>query len=312
MLDKDTFLKEYHLKEVYQCCKIPWEELEAIYDDYIEQKKELRKKARKLMSLFSDKEITGAHSLRYRIKEPKHLIEKIIRNSAKLKYRNINRYNYNKIITDLVGIRILLFYKEQWESSHDFILANFKDYEKNYISLHKENYNYIDDCKLQCLVEEPKAYIRYGDKDIYRGKLHLEYSNKNYRSLHYSIKYENQYCEIQVRTLAEEIYSEFDHQVRYPYKRDNQFLKEYTAMLSKVTLAADEIVSLCHKMPDEMIDAFDDAFGSEQEMQTKLERICKKKDSEKEKKDKIDSNQTYNIQEVTNHMLIEPRYDFNR
>ena len=54
-------------------------------------------------------------------------------------------------------------------------------------------------------VEEPIAYTRYGDRDIYQDKIHEEHTNKGYRSQHYIVKYEDVYCEIQARTLAEEV-----------------------------------------------------------------------------------------------------------
>ena len=55
--------------------------------------------------------------------------------------------------------------------------------------------------------------------------IHKEYTDKGYRSQHYIFKYGNYYFEVQVRTIAEEVYAEFDHYVKYPYRENNHFLK---------------------------------------------------------------------------------------
>ena len=40
----------------------------------------------------------------------------------------------------------------------------------------------------------------------------------------------NYYFEVQVRTIAEEVYAEFDHYVKYPYRENNHFLKRYNML----------------------------------------------------------------------------------
>ena len=77
------------------------------------------------------------------------------------------------------------------------------------------------------------AYIRYGDRDVFHGKIKTDYSNKGYRSQHYILKRDGVYFEIQVRTLAEEVYGEFDHRVRYPNEEENKFLIRYANIVSK-------------------------------------------------------------------------------
>ena len=105
--------------------------------------------------------------------------------------------------------------------------------------------------------------MRYGDSDIFKGMLETKYTHKDYRSQHYTVKFRNVYCEIQVRTLAEEVYGEFDHQVRYPYNKDNKFLKQYTSMLSKITVATDHILSLCMKLPEDILLKCDECYEEE-------------------------------------------------
>ena len=60
-----------------------------------------------------------------------------------------------------------------------------------------------------------------------------------YTSVHYLIKPNNNNpnpicCEIQVRTLFEEIWGEIDHSINYPHPTDNIACKEQLRVLSKL------------------------------------------------------------------------------
>lgn len=136
-------------------------------------------------------------------------------------------------------MRILLFSKEEWEGVYDDLTKAFPSEEKG----------------LNYMKEEPVAYTRYGDRDIFRDKIHAEYTNKGYRSQHYIVRYNGCYCEIQVRTLPEEVYGEFDHHVKYPYREDNHFLIRYSTVLGQLLDSADEIISTCYQMGEKGWDA---------------------------------------------------------
>ena len=47
---------------------------------------------------------------------------------------------------------------------------------------------------------------------------------------------------MQVRTIAEEVYAEFDHYVKYPYRENNHFLKRYTSVVAELLNSVDEII----------------------------------------------------------------------
>ena len=129
---------------------------------------------------------------------------------------------------DLMGIRILILSKEEWRTVHDFLLKVDED---SRYDMH--------------MAEMPRAYIRYGDRDIFNYTIHKEYTDKGYRSQHYIFKYGNYYFEVQVRTIAEEVYAEFDHYVKYPYRENNHFLKRYTSVVAELLNSVDEIISTC-------------------------------------------------------------------
>lgn len=211
-----------------------------IYEDYKQSIKDIDECCKNFEKYCREKfssDKISFHSMKCRSKDAEHLIEKIIRKRGKeqsAKYKGINVDNYKEIIRDLIGLRILIIRKEDWEMIFDELVKMFPF--KPNTDLHMD--------------EVPIAYIRYGDRDIYKGKISKEYSNKGYRSQHYIVKFNGYYCEIQVRTLAEEVYGEFDHLVKYPYRNDNNFLIRYTNILSKLINSIDEIMSTCFQMDE--------------------------------------------------------------
>ena len=56
---------------------------------------------------------------------------------------------------------------------------------------------------------------------------------------------------MQVRTLAEEVYGEFDHRVKYPYRNENHFLLRYTNTVAQLADSIDEIISTCFEMGEQ-------------------------------------------------------------
>lgn len=113
------------------------------------------------------------------------------------------------------------------------------------------------------MVELPKAYTRYGDRDIFKGKIVSEHSNKGYRSQHYVVCFKGVYCEIQVRTLSEEVFGEFDHKVKYPYRDNNKFLIRYSNTLSQLLDSVDELISTCFQLNDSGWDMCDKYYEND-------------------------------------------------
>lgn len=237
MLDKDTFLKKFKIEKEFEDSGLEWSVLEAIYDDYTLRRSEVARCMKELEQYIRENFKASYHSMRCREKDPEHLVEKIIRKRGKeqvKKYEDIGVSNYREIIRDLIGVRILIFSKEEWSKIYE-------DVKKNFASSEEED-------PLHYIAEPPKAYTRYGDRNVFQGRIYVEHSNKGYRSQHYVVKFKEYYCEIQVRTLAEEVYGEFDHKVKYPYREDNKFLVRYTRTLSQLLGSVDELISTCFQM----------------------------------------------------------------
>lgn len=236
--NKKSFLEKFHVEEYLEKtieAGLDWKTISVLCDDY---KKKWYKKydqlTKEIVQRLNDKPPYQIRVVYGRAKQANHLAEKIIRKvgkEGKAKYFDIDLNNYREIITDLSGVRILLVRKEDWAIVDDYIRKQFKFF-----------------------VEDPIAYVCYGDRHIYdKNLMRIDYTNKGYRSIHYLVKYKGLVCEIQVRTLAEEVYGEYDHMIRYPYRSDNKFLNRYNRIVSKATSELDDLISTCYSMSDDAL-----------------------------------------------------------
>lgn len=255
MITKEAFLEKYNISEaLFQSAEMSWEDLCEIYEDFKQNKynkyevilEEFHNTYLKDIDKYTGEngEKVKIHSIRSRVKNPEHLLAKIIRKKQENqnKYRELDKINYEKFITDLIGIRCLVLFKADWQSFHHFILSQFDNNVEYYI---KDSIRDFDDDENHFYIaEKPKVHIRNGDaRDIYEQILSPDsiIDGKIYRSVHYIIKYKGVYIEIQVRTLFEEGWGEIDHAVVYPYHQDDAILKEYTELLNRLSGLADEM-----------------------------------------------------------------------
>lgn len=178
----------------------------------------------------------GVHTVRSRIKDTSHVIEKIIRkwevDPVAEKYDTISKDTYKSIISDLIGVRAIYLFKKDWEVVHNHILSKWE------------------------LQENVVIYYRNGDDLIkyenYKDCAKEEH-DKGYRSVHYiipAIKIDGQQvnCEIQTRTIFEEGWSEIDHKVRYPSFSDDPYLQEFLDIFNRISGSADEMGSFVNSL----------------------------------------------------------------
>lgn len=241
-------------------------ELEKIYRDYQSSiPKTLETVKSRILAELNSKLIGKVHSIRCRIKDKDHLIEKIIRNYNinPDKYKNINVDNYNKIITDLIGVRIIILNKRDWREIHESLLNIFRNLPDRYVDKHKpediitnyDKYNKESTQKGHELAnsyhaEKPIVYITSRDDEKLYVDTYLDVDNSktHYRSIHYVIRYGTVYFEIQVRTLFEEGWLEFDHRIKYPYDQDNKKKNEFLSILNSLAVSADRLIFLYDEM----------------------------------------------------------------
>lgn len=225
--DWDNFLERHHIsKEKWEKTGLSKDLLSAIAVDYEKNTPIFNESAQFLANLLQ--KCGQAHSVRSRIKNVEHLIAKIIRRriEGEEKYVKIDPTNYSMIITDLIGIRVLHLFKNEWNEIHDYIL------------------------KFWTPVEPVKAFIRDGDEgdivDSYsKSGCEVKIHPAGYRSIHYIIStkptQKEVISEIQVRTIFEEGWSEIDHTIRYPNHTDNKLTTYFLTIFNRLAGSADEM-----------------------------------------------------------------------
>lgn len=222
----EEFLTAYHLPiDTFSNTQIQWEALLEIGKHHQSQDRELSITASHIASKLLLNE--QMHSVRWRIKDPEHLMAKILRKQLQQaeKYQNISVENYTSIITDLIGIRVLHLFKDDALTLDHFI---------------REKYHFY---------ETPTYFYRLGDDtsylpdDAFVKKVH----DVGYRSIHYIIetgdKDDRVFTEIQMRTLFEEGWSEIDHMIRYPNLSDDPDIEHFLKLFNSSASFADEMAN---------------------------------------------------------------------
>lgn len=159
------------------------------------------------------------HSLKSRLKDPSHLEEKLLRKDDS--DSPITSSNVFERITDLAGVRVLHLYQQQFTEIHKAIMDKVNDGD-------------------WFLFEPPCAYTWDPEAEaFYKGLgINCKVKESYYTSVHYVVmtKENSPYkCEIQVRTLYEEIWGEIDHYINYPTPTASIACKEQLRVLSKLS-----------------------------------------------------------------------------
>lgn len=242
-----------------------WETLGEIYQHYKYQMKFLEQQAEVVANILRLNNMI--HTVRSRVKDPEHLLEKLIRKlpERRAKYGNEFTFtieNYMSEITDLIGVRAIHIFKEDWREIHDYIISQWE-------------------------VSEVNANLRSGDDSkLYEETgLPIDVRTSGYRSVHYLISVAPTKVpitiEIQVRTIFEEGYGEIDHLLRYPQNNVPQVIADNLLTLNRIAGSADEIASFVNSLKIHL--------SGLQEHSNEIERQLQNKENEiKELKSKID------------------------
>lgn len=236
MIEKDSFLEKYNIDKLeFENTKIVWDDLMLIFKDYLCFKKELEQAAIYLFNtlMLSEK----VHSVRYRIKDEEHLIEKIIRKKI-TENHSIDLNNYKEEINDLIGLRALHLFKADWLKINGYIIEKFNLFRKPIANYRKG---------------DSEDLIRYFSENGCEPKEH----KYGYRSIHYILETQpyklKLKAEIQVRTIYEEAWAEIDHTIRYPYDLGNILYSEFLLILNRLSGSADEMGSFIQSLKKELL-----------------------------------------------------------
>jgi ppGpp synthetase/RelA/SpoT-type nucleotidyltranferase len=229
---EEFLLKCPHSKVIISKNNIAVDNIKEIYEDYMEYKNSYENQATFIANILRSQ--TMVHSVKSRIKEPDRLIEKVIRKTENRKGKYGDEFqftvdNYKNEINDLIGIRVIHIFKDQWQEIHEFILRTWK-------------------------VIEITANVREGDNiDVFENPI-IEVRSKasGYRSVHYLVEFyptsQKVIAEIQVRTIFEEGYGEIDHRLRYSHNEIPELLESNLLLFNRIVGSADEMASLINNM----------------------------------------------------------------
>lgn len=196
----------------------------SVFDGVLEQ----------LISALKGDEALGkvVHSLKWRVKDVEHLRDKLERKLLEAKSKGkkfaITPKNLFTKVNDLAGCRILHLHTKQFQKIHTCLKSIFEEY----------RYELIEDPIAKTWDDESREYFsQIGTKS--------EKSPSLYTSVHYVIapnRSTGLTCEIQVRTLAEELWGEVDHTINYPHKSMSLACREQIKVLARVTSSCTRLV----------------------------------------------------------------------
>lgn len=166
------------------------------------------------------------HFIKYRTKDPDHLRDKLFRKTAE--GDEITAENLFERITDLAGVRIIHLHTDQLREMHPAILGVLAEY--------------------KCvLVEPPTANCWDNEFDAFFKSLGIETKSREsmYTTVHYVVRANQRTpisCEIQVRTLMDEVWAEVSHRVNYPHPSPSESCQEQLKVLARLTTGCSRLV----------------------------------------------------------------------
>lgn len=171
------------------------------------------------------------HSFKRRLKAEKSIEEKI--KKKKLSGVQVDSSNIFSEVTDIYAVRLIHLYPHDVKAVHEVIID------------HAAKKDWI-------LVEKPKAYTWDPDSIKFLKSLGLKCELKPsfYTSVHYLVKPRKSstaVCEIQVRSLLEEVWGEVDHKIKYKGLINDERINEHLAVLARLVSAGSRILSAIQK-----------------------------------------------------------------
>ena len=172
------------------------------------------------------------HSTKFRPKDPKHLRDKLgriaVESMSKGKPLNITADNLFHKIDDLAGVRLLHLHTVQMNDMHPLIMDILKEHRYT-------------------LVRKPKAYTWDIESErIFKNMgLKTERDDSMYTSVHYVVqanRITKMRCELQVRTLMEEVWGEVSHTINYPYETESIACREQLKVLARIASGCTRLV----------------------------------------------------------------------
>ena len=161
------------------------------------------------------------HFIKYRVKDQQSLTDKLKRLSQEDPSVPIDSNNIFDRVTDLAGVRIIHLHNDQLADLHPRILA----------ILEQHQYVRVSAPVAHCWDDEYEALF----KNV---GLRTKHVASMYTTVHYDVRQnENSQitCELQVRSLADEIWAEVSHRVNYPTESPSEACRDQLKVLARLT-----------------------------------------------------------------------------
>lgn len=175
---------------------------------------------------------------KYRTKDPEHFRGKLKRKLAAAKAEgvafDIDKDNLFSKIQDFAGVRVLHLHTQQMNAINPLLLKLFSD----------EKYE---------LIEGPIANLWDHEYEAFFKGINITpkvRSDTMYTSVHYLVRGNNTFkttCELQVRTLSEELWGEVSHTINYPEQTTSIACQEQLKVLARITSSATRLVDALFK-----------------------------------------------------------------
>ena len=183
------------------------------------------------------------HFIKSRIKDPQSLADKLMRLAQADSPVPIDASNIFDRVTDLAGVRIIHLHNDQLCQLHPRILD----------ILDENEYRVLGDPVAYCWDDEYERLFR----DV---GLRTERAESMYTTVHYDIQTSQKTpiaCELQVRSLADEVWGEVSHRVNYPTESPSEACRDQLKVLARLT-------SGCGRLVDSIFKTHSDAMAAEQ------------------------------------------------
>lgn len=208
-------------------------EIEAMVTQYTKRREEFSNLAQRVeRDLVEHAKLRPLiHSTKRREKDPSNLKDKLHRKAQEAldagKSLTITQKNLFDRVGDLAGVRLLHIHTEQLSVIHPTIME--------ILNFHKYTFR-----------ETPLVYSWDVEREEFLKKLGLDVKirPRMYTSVHYVIEPHcgGMACELQVRTLAEELWGEVSHTINYPDETTSIACREQLAALARVASGCTRLV----------------------------------------------------------------------
>lgn len=179
------------------------------------------------------------HFIKYRIKDPQSLANKLSRKARLDLSTLVNDRSVFESVSDLAGVRIIHLHNDQ------------------IVDLHPRILDILDENQYR-VVGEPIAYCWDDEyEDLYRrAGLRTEREESMYTTVHYDVQARQTppiTCELQVRSLADEVWGEVSHRVNYPAESPSEACRDQLKVLARLTSGCGRLVDSIFKTHGEAV-----------------------------------------------------------